>query len=117
MELADRDLEQAARTLGASPWRVFVTITLPLAAPGILAGLVLGFARSLGEFGATITLAGNIEGQSRTLPVAIYGLTQVPDGDAQVWRLVTLSVAISLAALVGAEWMARRMGKKLGVRA
>jgi molybdate transport system permease protein len=116
MELADRDLEQAARTLGASPWRVFVTITLPLAAPGILAGLVLGFARSLGEFGATITLAGNIEGQSRTLPVAIYGLTQVPDGDAQVWRLVTLSVAISLAALIGAEWMARRMGKKLGVR-
>ncbi|HAT11493.1 MAG TPA: molybdate ABC transporter permease subunit [Planctomycetes bacterium] len=114
IELADRDVERAAATCGASPLRVFGTVTLPLAMPGILAGLVLAFARCLGEFGATITLAGNIPGESRTLPVAIWQFTQMPDGDAAVWRLVTLSVLVSVAALVGSEWMARRLGARLG---
>ena len=114
IELADRDVERAAATCGASPLRVFGTVTLPLAMPGILAGLVLAFARCLGEFGATITLAGNIPGESRTLPVAIWQFTQMPDGDAAVWRLVTVSVLVSVAALVGSEWMARRLGARLG---
>lgn len=114
IELADRDVERAAATCGASPLRVLWTVTLPLALPGILAGLVLAFARCLGEFGATITLAGNIPGESRTLPVAIWQFTQMPDGDGAVWRLVTISVAVSLAALVGSEWLARRLGARLG---
>ncbi len=108
LDLADRRLEDAARTLGASPWRVLLTITLPLTAPAILAGLVLAFARSLGEFGATITLAGNIPGESRTLPVAIWSLTQTPDGDGPALRLVLLSLALSLLALGGSEWLQRR---------
>jgi molybdate transport system permease protein len=114
IELADRDLERAASTCGASPLRVLLTVTLPLAMPGILAGLVLAFARCLGEFGATITIAGNIPGESRTLPVAIWQYTQVPDGDAQVWRLVAISVVVSIAALVGSEWMSRRLGARVG---
>lgn len=114
IELADRDIERAAATCGASPLRVLCTVTLPLAMPGILAGLVLAFARCLGEFGATITIAGNIPGESRTLPVAIWQFTQVPDGDAQVWRLVTISVLVSVAALVVSEWMSRRLGARLG---
>lgn len=108
LDLADRRLEDAARTLGASPLRVFLTVTLPLAAPAILAGLVLAFARSLGEFGATITFAGNIEDQSRTLPVAIWGLTQTVDGDAPAMRLVVISLVLSLLALAGSEWLHRR---------
>lgn len=115
IELIDRDVERAAATCGAPPWRVFATVTLPLALPGILAGLVLAFARCLGEFGATITIAGNIPGQSRTLPVAIWQYTQVPDGDAMVWRLVTISVIVSVAALVVSEWMARRLGARSGL--
>jgi molybdate transport system permease protein len=115
IELQDRDVERAAAACGAPPWRVLATVTLPLAMPGILAGLVLAFARCLGEFGATITLAGNIPGESRTLPVAIYTFTQMPDGDAQVWRLVGISVVISLAALAISEWMARRLGRRLGL--
>lgn len=114
IELADRDLERAAATCGAAPLRVFCTVTLPLAMPGILAGLVLSFARCLGEFGATITIAGNIPGESRTLPVAIWQYTQVPDGDAAVWRLVLISVLVSVAALVVSEWMSRRLGARLG---
>jgi len=114
IELQDRDLERAAAACGAAPWRVLATVTLPLAAPGILAGLVLAFARCLGEFGATITLAGNIPGETRTLPVAIYAFTQQPDGDAAVWRLVGLSLAVSLLALVGSEWMARRLARRVG---
>ncbi len=114
IELQDRDLERAAATCGAAPWRVAATVTLPLAAPGILAGLVLAFARCLGEFGATITLAGNIPGESRTLPVAIYSFTQMPDGDAAVWRLVGLSLAVSVLALVGSEWLARKLGNRVG---
>jgi molybdate transport system permease protein len=114
IELADRDLERAAATCGASPLRVLCSVTLPLAMPGILAGLVLAFARCLGEFGATITLAGNIPGESRTLPVAIWQFTQTPDGDAAVWRLVSISVVVSVAALIGSEWLARRLGARLG---
>jgi len=114
IEMADRDVERAAATCGAGPWRVFGTVTLPLAMPGILAGLVLAFARCLGEFGATITIAGNIPGESRTLPVAIWQYTQTPDGDAAVWRLVTISIVVSVAALVGSEWLARRLGARLG---
>ncbi len=108
IEMTDRRLEDAARTLGASPLRVALTITLPLAVPGIIAGLVLAFARSLGEFGATITLAGNIPGESRTLPVAIYSATQTPDGDAAAMRLVVISLVLSLFALAGSEWLNRR---------
>jgi len=114
MELVDVRIEQAARTLGAGPWRVFLTITLPLSLPGVLAGSVLAFARSLGEFGATITFAGNIEGVTRTLPVAIYTYTQVPGGDAPAARLVLVSVALSLAALVVSEVLARRIGRRIG---
>jgi molybdate transport system permease protein len=107
-DLADRRLEEAARTLGAPPWRVFLSVTLPLAAPALIAGLVLAFARSLGEFGATITLAGNIPGESRTLPVAIWSMTQTPDGDAPAMRLVVISLVLSLVALAGSEWLHRR---------
>ena len=110
--LVDPGLEQAAATLGAAPWRVFLGIAVPLAAPGILAGLVLSFARSLGEFGATITLAGDIPGESRTLSVAIYALSQSPDGDAAALRLVAMSLVISVAALLGAELLDRRLSRR-----
>ncbi|WP_299424350.1 molybdate ABC transporter permease subunit [Sphingomonas bacterium] len=109
IEAVDRRLEGAARTLGAGRWRVFCTITLPLSLPGILAGTVLGFARSLGEFGATITFVSNVPGQTRTLPLAIYAALQRPDGDAIALRLSALSVLIALAALVASELLARRM--------
>jgi molybdate transport system permease protein len=109
IEAVDRRLEGAARTLGASPWRVFWTITLPLSLPGLLAGTVLGFARSLGEFGATITFVSNVPGQTQTLPLAIYAALQRPDGDAIALRLSALSVAVALVALVASELLARRM--------
>jgi molybdate transport system permease protein len=109
VELVDPGLEEAAAVLGAGPLRRLFTVTLPLAKPGIVAGLVLGFARSLGEFGATITLAGNIAGETRTLPIAIYGATQVPGGEGQALRLTLLSVLLSLAALAGSEWFLRRL--------
>lgn len=115
IELVDPRIEQAARTLGSNPWRVFLTVTLPLSIPGVLAGVVLAFARSLGEFGATITFAGNIEGVTRTLPVAVYTYTQVPGGDAPAMRLVLVSIVISLAALVGSELLARRIGRRIGL--
>ncbi len=116
MELVDRKLEQAARTLGSSPWRVFLTITLPLAMPGVLAGAVLAFARSLGEFGATITFAGNIAGETRTLPVAIFtSMQQVGGGDAAL-RMVIVSIAMSLAALIASEALARRMRRRIEPR-
>ena len=108
MESIDPRLEAAGRTLGAGPWRVFFTVTLPLAWPGLATGALLGFARGLGEFGATITFVSNIPGETRTLPLAIYGATQVPGGDAQALRLSIVSVAISLAALGASEWLARR---------
>jgi molybdate transport system permease protein len=109
IEAVDRRLEGVARTLGAGPWRVFWTITLPLSLPGLLAGTVLGFARSLGEFGATITFVSNVPGQTQTLPLAIYAALQRPDGDAIALRLSALSVAVALAALVASELLARRM--------
>ena len=108
IESVDPRLEEAAATLGATPaWRL-LTITLPLAVPGILAGAILGFAKALGEFGATITFVSNIPGETQTLALAIYALTQTPGGEAGVWRLAALSVAVSLAALVAAEALARR---------
>jgi molybdate transport system permease protein len=108
MEAIDPRLEAAGRTLGAGPWRVFFTVTLPLAVPGLLTGALLGFARGLGEFGATITFVSNIPGETRTLPLAIYGATQVPSGDAEALRLSIISVAISLGALAASEWLVRR---------
>jgi molybdate transport system permease protein len=109
IEAVDRRLEGAARSLGAGPWRVFWTITLPLSLPGVLAGTILGFARSLGEFGATITFVSNVPGETRTLPLAIYAALQRPDGDAIALRLSALSVALALAALVASELLARRV--------
>jgi molybdate transport system permease protein len=114
IELVDVRIEQAARTLGSSPWRVLWTITLPLSLPGILAGVVLAFARSLGEFGATITFAGNISGATRTLPTAVFTYTQVPGGDAPAMRLVLISVALSLAALFASECLSRRIARRIG---
>jgi len=110
IEAVDRRLETAARTLGAGRMRVFATITVPLAMPGVLAGLVLGFARSLGEFGATITFVSNIPGETQTLPLAIYAALQIPGGEDTVTRLAGVSVALSLGALVASEWLSRRMG-------
>jgi molybdate transport system permease protein len=114
IEAVDQRLEAAARSLGASPGRVFATITMPLTIPGMLTGAILGFARSVGEFGATITFVSNIPGQTRTLPVALYTLTQIPGSDLPAWRLAGLSVALALAALIGSEILARRMGHRLG---
>jgi len=108
IEATDRRLEQAAATLGASPWRVFRTITLPLAFPGIAAGTVLAFAKALGEFGATITFVSNIPGETQTLSSAIYGLLQVPGGETGIWRLAAVAVVISLLALLASEWLTRR---------
>lgn len=108
IEAVDRRLVDAARTLGASRWRAFWTITLPLSAPGIAAGAMLGFARSLGEFGATITFASNIAGQTRTLPLAIYSGLQLPGGEALVTRLSLISIVLSVAALVVSELLVRR---------
>ena len=110
IEAVDPRLEAAARTLGASPWRSFLTVTLPLARPGLLAGAVLGFARSIGEFGATITFVSNIPGETQTIPLAIYGALQLPGNEAAVTRLAIISVALSLGALVISEWLARRSG-------
>jgi molybdate transport system permease protein len=113
IEAVDRGLEAAAATLGASRLSVFLTITLPLSAPGVLAGAVLGFARSLGEFGATITFVSSIPGQTRTLPIAIYGLTQVPGGEAAAARLCAISIVLALAALLASELLSRRLGRRL----
>lgn len=109
----DRHLEIAAQTLGAHPLRVFLTITLPLALPGIITGLILAFSRSLGEFGATITFVGNIEGETRTLPLAIYTYTQVPDGDIPALRLVILSMVLALGALMFSEKLERKASRHI----
>jgi molybdate transport system permease protein len=111
IEAVDRGLEQAAGTLGAAPWRVFLTITLPL--PGVLAGMVLGFAKAIGEFGATITFVSNIPGETQTISAAIYSLIQTPDGDAAALRMVVVSILIAMAALVASEWFARRANARL----
>lgn len=113
VEAVDRKLEDAAGTLGASPAWVFVTVTLPLVLPGILAGAVLAFARSLGEFGATITFVSNIPGETQTLPSALYTFTQVPGGDAGALRLSVISIVISMLALVAAEVLGRRLARRL----
>lgn len=113
IEAVDRRLEQAAATLGAAPWQVFLTVTLPLALSGVLAGMVLGFAKALGEFGATITFVSNIPGETQTISSAIYSLIQTPDGDAAALRLVVISVLISMAALVASEWFSRRALRRL----
>jgi len=113
-DAVDRGLEQAASTLGASPVRVFFTITLPLILPGIIVGMILAFARSLGEFGATITFVSNIPGETRTLPLALFTQTQSPGGDAGAFRLVVLSVALALVALIISELIARRVARHVG---
>ena len=113
LETVDRRLEAAARTLGARPFEVFLTVTLPLTAPGILVGALLGFARSLGEFGATITFAANIPGETRTLPLALFSMTQTPGGETQALRLAALSVLLSLAALAVSEYTARRLRARI----
>lgn len=108
IESVDRRLEHAAATLGASPWRVFATVTVPLAWPGIVAGGVLAFAKALGEFGATITFVSNIPGETQTISSAIYELMQVPGGELGIWRMAMVAVAISLLALLASEWLVRR---------
>lgn len=108
IEGVDVRMEGVARTLGAGRWRSFMRVTLPLSLPGIVAGVVLGFARALGEFGATITFVSNVPGETRTLPIAIYSLLQTPDGEGAVLRLAAISVVLSLGALVASEWIARR---------
>jgi molybdate transport system permease protein len=112
IEAVDPRLERAAGTLGAHPLWVFATITLPLALPGVIAGAVLAFAKAMGEFGATITFVSNIPGETQTLPSAIYTFTQVPGGDASALRLTAVSVAISMAALLFSELLARRIGAR-----
>ncbi len=112
IEAVDRRLEAAAGTLGASPVWVFATITLPLILPGIIAGMILSFAKAMGEFGATITFVSNIPGQTQTLPSAIYTFTQVPGGDAGAMRLTLISIAIAMAALIISEILARRVGRR-----
>lgn len=113
-EAQDPRLEQAAATLGASPIAVFFTVTLPLALPGIIAGALLAFAKALGEFGATITFVSNIPGETQTIPSAIYGYTQTPGGDANALKLSLVAVAISVAALIASELLARRGARLIG---
>jgi molybdate transport system permease protein len=108
LETIDRRLEDAAATLGANPVLVFITVTLPLALPGIVAGVLLCFARALGEFGATITFVSNIPGETQTISAAIYTFLQIPDGDAAAGRLVVVAIVLSLTALIAAEWLGRR---------
>jgi molybdate transport system permease protein len=110
----DAGLEAAAQSLGAHPLRVFFTVTLPLAMPGIVTGLILAFSRSLGEFGATITFVGNIEGETRTLPLAIYTYTQIPGGDIAAMRLVILSMLIALGALMISDILERKATQRIG---
>jgi molybdate transport system permease protein len=112
IESVDHDVEDAAATLGASPAWTLATITLPLAAPGVLSGMVLAFAKALGEFGATITFVSNIPGETQTLALAVYSFIQSPGGDAAALRLVWLSVAISFAALLASEALARRIDRR-----
>jgi molybdate transport system permease protein len=113
IEAVDQRLEQAAETLGAGRAQVFLTVTLPLALPGVLAGMVLGFAKAIGEFGATITFVSNIPGETQTISSAIYSLIQTPDGDPAALRLVVVSAIIAIAALIGAEWFAQRATARL----
>ncbi|WP_234496772.1 molybdate ABC transporter permease subunit [Vibrio maritimus] len=115
MENVDYKLEQAARTLGASPQKVFWTITLPLIIPGIISGTMLSFARSLGEFGATISFVSNIPGETQTIPLAMYSFLETPGAESAAFRLCVISIAISLASLYFSESLNRWMGRRLGV--
>ena len=115
IEAVDRRLEAASATLGASPAWVFATVTLPLILPGIVAGMILSFAKAMGEFGATITFVSNIPGETQTLPSAIYTFTQVPGGDTGALRLTIVSVVIAMAALLASEVMARRVSRRVDV--
>jgi len=110
----DRRLELAAQSLGARPLSVFFTVTLPLSMPGIITGLILAFSRSMGEFGATITFVGNIESETRTLPLAIYSLTQTPDGDLAALRLVIISMTLALGALMISDRLERKASQQIG---
>ena len=115
MEAVDRRLETAAQTLGARPLRVFLTVTLPLTTPGILTGLLLAFVRCLGEFGATITFAANVPGETRTLPLALYTALQSPGGEAGATRLALISVALAILALVASQYLARQVSRRIGL--
>lgn len=115
IETVDRKLEAAAGTLGASPFWVFATITLPLILPGMIAGAILSFAKAMGEFGATITFVSNIPNETQTLPSAIYTFTQVPGGDEGALRLTLISIVISMAALIASEVLARRVGRRMDI--
>lgn len=112
LEGVDPALEEAAATLGATPARTFITVSLPLALPGIFAGFILAFAKALGEFGATITFVSNIPGETQTLALAIFSLLDVPGGDAAVLRLVWISIGVSMAAVLVSEWLAGRMTRQ-----
>ncbi|MGA4656824.1 molybdate ABC transporter permease subunit [Proteus terrae] len=114
LEAVDQRMEQAARTLGASPIRVFFTITLPLSMPGIIAGIVLAFARSLGEFGATITFVSNIPGETRTIPLAMYTLIETPGAEMDAARLCVIAIILALVSLMASEWLTRWGRKRLG---
>ncbi|WP_409075413.1 molybdate ABC transporter permease subunit [Pantoea sp. C3] len=114
LESVDIRLEQAARTLGAGRWRVFFTITLPLTLPGIIVGTVLAFARSLGEFGATITFVSNIPGETRTIPLAMYTLIETPGAEGAAARLCVIAIVLALASLLMSEWLARWGRKRMG---
>ena len=116
IEAVDPRLEDAARTLGAAPVWVFVTVTLPLAMPGVLAGVILGFAKAMGEFGATITFVSNIPGQTQTLPSAIYSALQLPGGETHALRMAAISVAIAMAALAASEFVARAVARRIARR-
>ncbi|MGV8987089.1 MAG: molybdate ABC transporter permease subunit [Cypionkella sp.] len=116
IEAVDPKLEQAAATLGASPAWIFVTVSLPLILPGIIAGAVLAFAKAMGEFGATITFVANIPGQTQTLPSAVYSFLQVPGGDPQAFRLVLVSIFVAMAALVVSEWVSKAVARRVSGR-
>ncbi len=109
IEAVDTRFELAARTLGAGWWRTFFTVTLPLSLPGVIAGAVLSFAKSFGEFGATITFVSNIPGETQTLPIAIYSFLQSPGGEGPAIRLAILSIVVSMVAIIGSEWLERRV--------
>lgn len=113
IEAVDPKLEQAASTLGASPVWTFATVTLPLILPGIIAGVILAFAKAMGEFGATITFVSNIPGQTQTLPSAIYSFLQVPGGETQAARLVMVAIAIAMTALLASEWISRAVARRI----
>ncbi len=113
LEGVDQGLEAATRTLGSGPFRVFFTVTLPLIVPGIITGMILAFARSLGEFGATITLVSNIQGETQILPLALYTLTQVPGGETGAMKLCIIAIRIAMIALVAFEMLARRFAARM----